>query len=155
MELVPAYLVSKKHKGKETTLMWKLIAIAITCPLCFGGCGASSGEMETASVYGVVTLDGTPLTTGMVYFVPEGGRGAKSKISEDGSYTLGTYGDKDGAIVGRHKVFIIASEGDVAFESEEPVKSLVPRRYTNAKTSRLEFEVKAGETNEAPLELTK
>ncbi len=135
--------------------MWKLIAIAMTCPLFLCGCGASSGEIETTSVYGVVTLDGTPLTKGIVYFVPEGGRGAKGKIESDGSYTLGTYGKKDGAVIGQHKVFIIATEGEVAFESEEPVKSLVPRRYTNAKTSGLEFEVKAEETNEAPLELTK
>ena len=136
--------------------MWKLIAIVITCPLCLSGCGVSKNEMETAPVHGIVTLDGAPLTTGMVHFMPESGRVAKGKINGDGSYTLGTYGDEDGAIVGRHKVFIIALEGEseVAFESDEPVKSLVPERYTSPGTSGFEIEVKAGETNEVPLELT-
>ena len=133
--------------------MWKWIAVAVVCSVCLGGCGASSGP-DIAPVHGKVTLDGAPLTTGMVYFMPESGRGAKGKVQEDGSFTLSTFGNGDGAIVGRHKVFIVATEGEVAFESDEPMKSLVPERYTSPETSGFEIEVKVGEMNEVFLELT-
>ena len=133
--------------------MWKWVAIAVACPLCFSGCGSSSGP-DITPVHGKVTLDGASLATGMVYFVPESGRGAKGKVQEDGSFTLSTFGNGDGAVVGRHKVFIVATEGEVAFESDEPMKSLVPERYTSPETSGFEIEVKVGEMNEVFLELT-
>src|SRR4051794_24814243 len=74
------------------------------------GCG-HSGELETATVSGVVRLDGKPITTGTVTFVPQHGRAATGSIRNDGTFVLSTYGSGDGAIVGKNKAAIWVIRG--------------------------------------------
>jgi hypothetical protein len=122
------------------------------------GCGSHSG---LGSVHGVVRLDGKPLTTGTVRFVPTAGRAASGKIESDGSFVLGTYGKSDGALIGTHRVAIIAYESpasaggrpDTSKASPGTTKALVPRRYMAPGTSRLTFDVKPGD-NQAEFDLT-
>ena len=105
----------------------EILAAAVAMTLV--GC-AGSHELETATVRGLVTIDGSPLKSGMVYFNPMSGRGARGEIRSDGSFELTTYQDGDGAIVGEHKVFVIAiDEAATAIEATGPVKSLVPPKY--------------------------
>jgi hypothetical protein len=112
--------------------------------------GAVTGcarDDSLASVEGIVRLDGQPLTTGTVRFIPTAGRAATGKIQPDGTYRLGTYGDSDGALVGTHSVAIIAyaAGGDERPAYEKPAqasKPLVPERYLAPGTSGLRFEVK-------------
>jgi hypothetical protein len=120
--------------------------IALAC----AGCGSKS---RVARVRGKVLLDDKPLATGSVVTLPQAGRGATGAIT-DGDFELSTFGD-DGALIGTHKVAVVANEPSQSTDAEAPAgKSLVPQRYTNPATSGLTIEVKAGETNTPTLKLT-
>lgn len=57
------------------------------------------------------------MTAGLLILAPVGegpdaaktlnlGKPAQAIIQPDGSFTMGTYGDKDGAVIGKHKVVL-------------------------------------------------
>ena len=133
--------------------------LSLLPPLAFSaiaGCGG--GQPERARVTGTVSLDGQPLETGAVIFTPESGRAATGEIGPDGSYALGTYGQRDGALPGRHQVAVIARE-EASSQERGPMRtavgrSLIPEHYGNAATSGLAFDVKAGEKNVFDIELS-
>ena len=118
-----------------------LVAVALLIPS-----GCSSGGLEKVS--GKVTVDGAPLTMGMVRFVPDASKGNKTptepvgEIKKDGTYTLMTNG-KEGAPPGWYKVSVTASETP---DSSKPFsgKSLVAQQYNNPESSNIAFEVKSG-----------
>lgn len=128
--------------------------VSVICAAAFlVGC-QDDGHLELAPVTGMVTMDGEPLTQGAVIFTPERGQLAHGEIASDGSFSLSTYGENDGATLGKHQVAIVVLEGEDEFESEVPRKWLIPRRYGAGATSGLTFEVKSGETNEAKFNLS-
>jgi hypothetical protein len=116
------------------------------------GCGRPAHQLETAPVYGTVTLDGNPLPSGYVVVPTARGRMASGKIQPDGSFVLSTYEDGDGAQVGTHPVVVNEVAPDEF--SSIPVQNRVPipPRYASAGTSGLQVTVKPGEEN--VLELT-
>lgn len=122
------------------------------------GCGDDS----LAPVSGVVLLDGEPLPRGTVRFTPSSGRGASGEIRSDGTFTLGTYGESDGALIGWHKVAVIAYEpaqggGDGRpdmTQSSPEINYLAPKRYMSPESSGLRYEVTPGR-NHAELKLTR
>jgi hypothetical protein len=125
------------------------MSIAALCPLLLCGCGRGN-RLETTTVTGTVTLDGKPLTSGMVIFTPERGRAATATIQSDGTYMLGTYGSHDGATLGKHHVAVVAREG--GDEMRGPVRQsfgkwLIPPLYSDFTKSGLAFEVKADGPN--------
>ena len=80
------------------------------------GCSDSEIEYEHAKVHGKVTYQGKPLTFGTVLFMPveppkDGAiQPASGAINPDGTYEL-TSRSTPGAVVGEHKVAVIAVEG--------------------------------------------
>jgi hypothetical protein len=116
------------------------------------GCGPKRPSM--ASVKGKVLLNGQPMTMGSVGTVPAAGRGAHGDIQADGTFELHTYGAHDGALIGTHKVGVVAYDmsGGKSPESEYG-KLTIPKRYTNYETSGLTIDVKEGEVNTPTLEL--
>jgi len=96
-------------------------------------------------VTGKVTVDGNPLTKGMVRFIPDkekGNTGTTESVGEiqaDGTYTLYT-NSKPGAPTGWYKVTVNASEVP---DSSKPMtgKSLVDPKYSNAEHPLLSVEV--------------
>ena len=119
------------------------------------GCG---NDATLAPVEGVVRLDGQPLTTGTINFVPDEGRTASGKIASDGTFRLSTPGEGDGARIGNNGVSIIAYEGGSSsgpnFDMDRPqAKPLIPLRYASPQGSKLTFDVKAGVTNHAEFDL--
>lgn len=115
------------------------------------GCG-SGDRPALGQVEGVVRLNGQPLTAGKVRFLPASGRGAIGTIQSDGAFTLGTYGEDDGALIGLHQVAIIAYQPGKVGRPDPSVrgstlKPLVPERYLATGTSGLTFEVKAGDNH--------
>ncbi len=119
------------------------------------GCGPK-GDRATAPVKGQITYNGEPLPTGTVMFVPEQGPAATGEIRPDGTYSLGTYGTNDGAVLGNHKVSItaIADMGDMLPEAQSPTPPpLIPQKYLSHESSGLVAEVKSG-TNELNFDLT-
>lgn len=118
----------------------------------FVGCGPQRPAI--APVHGKVFIDDRPLTQGRVVAVPSSGRGANGIIQSDGSFQLSTYGKNDGALVGTHKVAVVAYEGAGAGGPESSLgKLLVPQRYINPETSGLTIEVASGDDNAPVLKL--
>lgn len=138
------------------------------------GCG--SDRPTIAVVTGTVTMDGSPVPTGEIRFIPLGGRMAMGEIV-DGKYSLGTFAQNDGALLGSHVVTITAMKiGRAKGGPPEPgpdaspeeikawndtlegasvvnVKWLVPERYSDHTTSGLTAEVEQG-TNQIDFPLT-
>lgn len=125
------------------------------------GCSGTS-QLETAEVKGTVTYKGKPLTFGNVSFRPAAGSPSTGRIQPDGTFTLSTYDDGDGAIIGLNQVSITATERDAGKEGEvDPnteltvSKSLIPEKYTSFSTSELTADVEGGKVNEFKFELDK
>ena len=117
------------------------------------GCGPKRPSM--APVKGKVLLNGQPMTAGSVGTVPAAGRGSHADIQSDGTFELHTYSARDGALIGIHKVAVVAydASGGKTPESEYG-KLLVPKRYANYETSGLTIDVSADEANTPTLKLT-
>jgi hypothetical protein len=127
-----------------------------------GACGKKSDLPATGPVEGKVTLNGQPLKSGTVVFVPDaGGKSAQGNIDSDGTFVLGTFTETDGAILGTHKVMITAMEEaggsglpeDNRTDPNVGLKSLIPAHYGNLEKSGLTATVKEGD-NEINFELT-
>jgi len=136
-----------------------LIASAALLP----GCGGDPSKPKLGRVSGNVTYNGKPVPKGLVTFVPSSGPGtqtgqaATGEIGPDGSYTLSTFANGDGAVLGEHVVLVQAREEDPRIEGHgmpipdakgrlniKPPKYLVPQKYATAETSPLRFTVKEG-----------
>jgi hypothetical protein len=102
-----------------------------------------------APVSGQVTIDGKPLTTGVVRFAPEGGRASQGAIDKQGRFTLGSYEAADGALLGSHRVMIVAREQ----LTDTTCRWYAPKHYASFHTSGLTAEVR-GPTADLKLELT-
>jgi hypothetical protein len=111
--------------------------------------GCSDSDRQLYPVRGIVRFtDGELLRDGTVEFEIMGREKpvtATAHINPDGSFVLGTYQLTDGALVGKHRVVVIADPktGD---DFERPW--LIPEvklhpKYRQFRTSGLEFEVKA------------
>jgi hypothetical protein len=76
------------------------------------GCGSGDGY-QLGRVSGTVTHKGQPVQSGFITFLPDDskqtvGPSAMSKIAADGSYAMSSKEANDGAVVGFHKVGIMA-----------------------------------------------
>jgi hypothetical protein len=137
--------------------------------LVMAACGGDDGLGKRYPVSGTVTYNGNPLEKGEISFVAEDLKsnfGASGQII-NGSYTLSTGGNADGAQAGKYKVTITAKEdylskakADFQKETKQQVsnyippqfvakaeaaaKSLIPAGYGDTRTTTLRAEVKAG-----------
>ena len=118
---------------------WMLCAVL---GLLLGGCGGE--QMSTAPVTCQVTLDGKPLTQGPVLCTPAQGRQAQGSIQADGTAVLGTYDDADGAVLGTHRIAVVAKVPDPSRPADgrlTAMKWLIPRTFGSPDTSGLKFEI--------------
>lgn len=110
--------------------------------------GCNQYEFPMAKASGRVRLDGQPLTNAKVMFAPvaaEGatvaGKAAFGRLDVDGRFTLGTFVEGDGAVVGEHWVTVVnLDESKGAFD-----RITVPGNR---------FSVTASGPNEFSIELT-
>lgn len=136
------------RQSLQKTSYWAALMVLSTL-----GCGDSAPSV--APVRGKVTLNGQPLSTGMVMTMPSAGRGAGGEIGPDGTFELTTPEYGDGAQPGMHKVAVRAYDNSGVTDPElASGKSLVPSRYANPMTSGLTIEVKSDGENAPTLELT-
>ena len=136
--------------------MVRVFAIGLLA-LVFGGC---SGSERIVPVSGVVTLDGEPLADAVVGFEPiategeiEAGMGSYARTDAKGRFSLRSLTKEEGALVGMHRVSVstvVCKEGPNG-EMQGLTKERVPARYNN--DTRLTFEVPAGGTDQADLDL--
>jgi hypothetical protein len=85
--------------------MVRMLAV-ICCLVCILSLGCGPGGPALGTVTGTVTLDGEPVTNGLVTFSPsEGGRSSIGKTDSAGKYEL-IFADRKGAMVGSHQVAV-------------------------------------------------
>jgi hypothetical protein len=108
------------------------------------GCGASAPRPPSLAVQGHVTLDGEPITSGMVVLhrddVEPGAAPpmqAMGMIRPDGSYEIRS-GPQEGAAPGHYKAVIIA----MPTPGGSTARPRIPAKYTDPKTTDLIVEVK-------------
>lgn len=120
--------------------------------LGLSGCGSP----YDGTVHGTVTLDGNPLTYGVVQFHPVGeGPSAYGNILDAGAYELGT-GSETGIVPGKYKVTVMSTErppANLPVGVAPPIaKRISPERYGTVEQTPFEFEVKEGDnTIDLPL----
>lgn len=117
------------------------------------GCGRAAHELDVAPVQGRALLDGSPLKSGVVFVMPKRGRSARGMIDRDGTFTLTTYREGDGAQIGTHPVVVTPVPADELDRKGRADRVPLPARYSSPKTSGLEIDVISGETNEVELRL--
>jgi hypothetical protein len=127
-----------------------LASIVLVAPLFIsaGGCGSSGASQAapTVPVKGKVTYKGTPLTKGVVTFEPRNsGRPATGEIGPDGTFELTTLQKGDGAVPGKHRVSVSGTGPSVK-------KEVVPVKYNDVNTSKIEVEVTA-DKSDYPIDL--
>ncbi len=118
------------------------------------GCGAE-GDFPTVPTTGRVVCEGQPVPLVMVFFEPlQSGKAAlvgKQGIANaeaDGTFKVSTYGDNDGAVVGRHRVRVGPPRGG-------PPPGFKCDCVLNSEVDVMEVEVKRGEKNDFELVLKK
>jgi len=128
-------------------------ALALCAILSGGtsGCGPSERHPETVPVQGKVIYKGQPVPRGTITFQPDTGPPATGDIQADGTYRVGTFGPGDGAILGHHRVMIIANTADpTKIPGSSPgyvaPRDLVPRSYGQVDTSGLAVDVTKDKT---------
>lgn len=92
--------------------------------LMTAGCSRSDSGAPRAAVTGVVTLDGRPLTNGMVRFVPtDGTKGPKTAVAV--SVGMFSVDARHGPVVGRHRIEIESTDhGDFPPDDETALQRL-------------------------------
>jgi hypothetical protein len=129
---------------------------AILSFIACAGCGAKD-RFEIAPVSGTITLNDRPLGNARIGFEPvastgslAGGSGSYATTDTQGNFHLSTVAGKEGAVVGRHRVWIRAIRLDAT--GKVTSKESLPREYNDDTT--LTFEVPAGGTQKADFSLT-
>jgi len=145
----------------KTALRLLILLVLLT------GCNSEAGP-DLVRVSGKVTLDGRPLESGIITFLPDNSRQtsgprASGIIDKDGRYTVASPGNREGVIAGHHLVVIHCNEVSPSPDPESeyqklkaqginPDECLVPAQYQNEKTSGLTAEVRQN-TSEFNFEL--
>jgi hypothetical protein len=154
-----------------------LAMLAATALLVLASCSQDDGFGKRYPVSGTVTYNGSPLDKAEIVFVTEDLKQnySASGTITNGSYTLSTGGNADGAQAGKYKVTIKAKEDYVgkaqaafqkesgtdnpkippyiAAKAEKTAKSLIPPGYGDPRTTTLSAEVKP-EPNKIDFELS-
>jgi hypothetical protein len=124
--------------------------IAAVCTVCLI-CGCSNSELPTYPVHGkVVFRDGETLKLGNIECKSvEHGVQARGQVKPDGTFTLSTYSEEDGAVAGKHVAVItqMVFLEDAKMvdhhhaESEHVHPGLIHSRHGRYDTSDLQFTV--------------
>jgi hypothetical protein len=136
----------------------RYLAFLATAALTIAGCGGPSDGLAHQAVSGEVTLDGQPLASGSIVFVPIGSEDTPTGGEiKDGSYAIPA---KDGPMPVAHAVSVFAKKptglklpdpnnADVVIEEKYEI---IPPKY-NVKTN-LKAEIKEGGENRFDFMLT-
>jgi len=118
--------------------------------ISFAGC--NSDQLPVHPVNGTVQFeDGSDVMFGDIeFFNAEHRVNARGKIKRDGTFTVGTYSENDGAVAGKHQVTILQVSGDYLSEKlSSQIKhdhgDLVDSAYFDYRTSGLNCDIEAGE----------
>ncbi len=127
---------------------WQRLLLLLLLTQCFG---CNSGQLPTYSVEGSVQFeDGTsPMFGDIEFYSVEHKINARGKISRDGSFTVGTYEESDGAVEGRHQIVILQVTGSYLTDKlSDQIKhdhgELIATDFCDYRTSGLECTISPG-----------
>lgn len=132
----------------------RFLAFATPVFLLFVLSGCSKSPYDLAPVTGTVSVDGQPLPDGQVMFAPratsgsaKAGKPALGNVRADGTFSLSTYSDGDGAVVGEHLVTLYGPAPEVTLPNGIPSfeKVTLPERQVR---------VEAGTNNTIDIAIT-
>ncbi|WP_339728516.1 hypothetical protein [uncultured Gimesia sp.] len=142
-----------------------LINFSFLLLLTLSACGGGSDGPELGIVTGTVTLNEQPVSGALVSFVPNATKnttGPASTATTDagGKFTLKAPGNRDGAVIGFHRVGV-QCPGVVGVNVSTPDggsgsatdNCKVPAKYTDPNKSGITVEIKSGE-NDIPIKLS-
>ena len=140
-------------------MYWRNSACLAAVILCLlSGC---SDNLPTHKVIGSVEFeDGTkPMFGNIEFYSPQYKINARGKIERDGSFTVSTYSEGDGAVVGYHDIVIMQQVGNYLIaKTGSKIKhdhgSLIDLSHFDYQTSGLDCEIKPG-SNEVRLVVKK
>jgi hypothetical protein len=140
-------------------LRWPLMLVYLGLAACIIGCGGGAVSAPTGEVQGVVTYQGKPVPDVNVTFTPDKGRPGYGTTDAQGKFTISTFGDRDGAVPGTHKVTItdtreIPMPGTPEAEQAANTPPPFPPKYSDPAQSDLTADVKEGQVNEVTLTLS-
>jgi hypothetical protein len=119
------------NHSRNTLLRAAALATCVATLLVLIGC--SDGRMRTAPVKGTITYKGKPVPQGSIMFQPENNGPSATANIKDGSYSLKTYRNGDGAVLGKHKVTVISLEDQAGLLPETRANlppPIVPLHYS-------------------------
>jgi hypothetical protein len=126
----------------------------IVASLTVAGCG-SGGDFPVAQTAGTVMCEGQPVPYVTVFFEPlatgESALVGKQGIGiadEQGKFIVSTYGDGDGAVVGKHRVRVMGPDRDSHPNFSCPC-------VLNSELDVMQVEVKSSDKNEFEVVLQK
>lgn len=85
------------------------------------GCGG--GGPEVVPVTGTLTYKGKAVPNALLHFLPEKGRQSWAKTDAEGRFKVHYDKQQDGAVVGKHKVWVEYKAGSPAEEDLPPEKT--------------------------------
>lgn len=110
------------------------------------GCGRG---VKLVKVSGKVMIDGKPLERGFVQVIPKDSRAASGEIGQDGKFTLTTFDNGDGCVLGNHTVTVLANES----KGPTALHWYAPKKYSDPATSGLTLDIQAA-TDTADINLS-
>jgi hypothetical protein len=121
--------------------------VAFVAVLVALGCGSGGTKLNLVPASGKITLDGAPMATGIVTFLPEDSnqKFSPTGIIENGTYKLTTDG-KDGAPVGKYKVGVSPHSMGMGADAKMPEPGKQPKvslnnKFMNPTTSGIVIEI--------------
>ncbi len=138
-------------------LKLRSIGLLLFLGLCVTGCSSEVGEerVETVPVSGKLYVDDMPFGGVDLQLVPTGGdpnsdkrRTASARVAEDGSFTLTTYEQGDGASPGSYTVSLVApsmTDPEAMGQPQKPIPPVAPATVTipDGGTDSLEIRLKS------------
>ena len=129
----------------------RVVAVAsLLATVCLAGCRDGVEQKPVAPAAGTITCEGEPVVNASILFNPisEGksaivGRQAYANSDVNGEFVLTTYGNEDGAVIGKHSVV-------VSLDSKNPCDC-----FAVDTVPVMVFEIKKGEKNVIDIVLPK
>lgn len=105
----------------------RVIFFLVLSLLTMIGCAKSGPQVVPVS--GKVTYKGNPYPNIFLNFEPENGRPSWAQVDDSGNYTAKYDGTQDGAITGKHKVWI-------SYRAKDPREEMIEKGFAKGKSSR-------------------
>jgi hypothetical protein len=129
-------------------------------PLLVALAGCDGGGPRVVRVSGILTYKGDPVTNAYLQFLPEYGRQSWAQTDGQGRFTVRYDAHQDGAVTGRHKVWVemrpsTVAEREAVMQGKAPPLSREMKEFFqkySAENSKLTVEIAPG-TRELKLEL--